>query len=230
MKVYIVTSGEYSDYGINKVFLDREKARFFQMINYPTDGYVEEYEVCDETISDNPSNRWITVKYFIVSKFIELISVSTGKKDADRVSFKSGTPYYILNINIGTGRLYNDIIRYGRESKMLQKIVQDRFAEYLYEHGTTREKIIKRADNMHFKKWGTHPYARFMATTAMPDADVLKVPLDPIAYEVNGRLRDMIEKGQKLPDNIDSLYKQVAEELNKIRRQDVKNGGGEDDT
>ena len=41
MKIYIVTSGDFSAYHIEKVFFNREKARFYQMINHPLDGYVE---------------------------------------------------------------------------------------------------------------------------------------------------------------------------------------------
>lgn len=53
MKVYVVTSGEYSDYGIEKVFLSKEKADIYCNLHnarsYST-CVVEEYETDDETI------------------------------------------------------------------------------------------------------------------------------------------------------------------------------------
>lgn len=47
MKVYLVTSGEYSDYGIEKIFLDKKKAEeFAKWIPYAND--IEEYETADD--------------------------------------------------------------------------------------------------------------------------------------------------------------------------------------
>lgn len=52
MKVYIVTSGEYSDYRIDKVFTDKEKAEDFakraSTNNYGEDYDVEEYDTEDD--------------------------------------------------------------------------------------------------------------------------------------------------------------------------------------
>lgn len=57
MKVYIVTSGEYSDYGIDAVFLDRKKAEAYA--RYHTEGWgeprVEAYDASDDLIPANPS-------------------------------------------------------------------------------------------------------------------------------------------------------------------------------
>ena len=41
-------------------------------------------------------------------------------------------------------KLYDSIMRYGKRSKYVQKITTDKFAEYLYEHGTTREELIRK--------------------------------------------------------------------------------------
>lgn len=48
-KVYIITSGEYSDYGIEKVFLDEAKARKYA--EWHKDTTVEEYDLSDDEIS-----------------------------------------------------------------------------------------------------------------------------------------------------------------------------------
>jgi len=59
MKVYIVTQGEYSDYRIVKVFLNKEKAEKYA--KYNSTGYdecfVEEYDTYDENL--------ITKKHYI---------------------------------------------------------------------------------------------------------------------------------------------------------------------
>jgi hypothetical protein len=53
MKIYIVTSGMYEGYSIEKVFLNREKAEKYAQL-YPTDIWgdkttkVEEYETFDD--------------------------------------------------------------------------------------------------------------------------------------------------------------------------------------
>lgn len=53
MKIYVVTEGEYSDYRIRKVFLDKEKAEKYIEIAYRTrasldDCTIEEYETSDD--------------------------------------------------------------------------------------------------------------------------------------------------------------------------------------
>lgn len=55
MKVYVVTSGSYSDYGIDKVFTDRAKAEEFCEWNTGWIGdssRIEEYETEDDLIVD----------------------------------------------------------------------------------------------------------------------------------------------------------------------------------
>jgi len=46
MKVYIITEGEYSDYHIERVFLDRAKAEAYT--NFHPFAYIEEYETDDD--------------------------------------------------------------------------------------------------------------------------------------------------------------------------------------
>ena len=67
MKVYIITSGEYSDYGIDKVFLDKAKAEEYVRLNSrkydePT---IEEYETSDETfeIGRYEIKKYLSIQY-----------------------------------------------------------------------------------------------------------------------------------------------------------------------
>ena len=53
MKVYIVTSGSYSMYGIRQVFIDKHKAEIYakwknKIKEHPSEFEVEEYETHDE--------------------------------------------------------------------------------------------------------------------------------------------------------------------------------------
>lgn len=61
MKIYVVTKGEYSDYEIMDVFLDKGKADLYAMV-HSTDWdicQVEEYDTKDEDINGDPS----TIRY-----------------------------------------------------------------------------------------------------------------------------------------------------------------------
>lgn len=49
MKIYIVTSGEYSDYGIDAVFSTKEKADEY-IQQHGTDYHIEEYDLDEEVI------------------------------------------------------------------------------------------------------------------------------------------------------------------------------------
>jgi len=48
MKIYVVTSGSYSDYCIEKIFINKDKAEYFS--KWCRDSQVEEYETSDEDI------------------------------------------------------------------------------------------------------------------------------------------------------------------------------------
>ena len=52
MKVYIVTEGQYSDYHIEKVFLDKNEAYKYMAIEGSYSCQVEEYEITDNVISN----------------------------------------------------------------------------------------------------------------------------------------------------------------------------------
>lgn len=50
MKVYIVTSGCYSDYHINAVFLDKAQAEYYCALHKLEDADIEEYDTDDHVI------------------------------------------------------------------------------------------------------------------------------------------------------------------------------------
>jgi len=63
MKVYIVTSGCYSDYSIDAVFTDRKKAEMYCAIHNVEDQDIEEWETEDDSITvDKPVlKRWVGI-------------------------------------------------------------------------------------------------------------------------------------------------------------------------
>ena len=65
MKVYIVTSGEYSAYGINQVFLSKEKAELYIKAHYYyRGGYnIEEYDTFDDNIYEEKDKKVVALKY-----------------------------------------------------------------------------------------------------------------------------------------------------------------------
>lgn len=232
MKVYIVTFGEYSSYGIEKVFFNKEKARFYQMIKHPLDGYVEEYEISDDVVNDEQRKRPVKVQYNIRLNQIIGIKVCNDEQDMNQIKFESFDPYYIFSLKLGTGRLFNNVMRYGRESKMLLKIAQDRLAQHLYERGTTKEDIIQRAHQMFYDKYGNYP-PYFHIRTSMPEIHEVKIPANPVADEVDRRLREMVKNGETLPESIDGLYQHVADELGiTIKKvvQEIRIGGEKNDS
>ena len=48
MTIYVVTSGYYSDYSIEAVFLDKEKAEYYAKFHACEGGSVESYETADD--------------------------------------------------------------------------------------------------------------------------------------------------------------------------------------
>lgn len=52
MQVYVVTSGEYSDYGINAIFSTREKAQEYVDMRTFTDNYNESYYICSWEVDE----------------------------------------------------------------------------------------------------------------------------------------------------------------------------------
>ena len=63
MKVYVVTSGTYSDYMIRKIFLDKDKAEEYKEW-IPDSNDIEEYDTSDEDIIDKSYQVRIDLKWY----------------------------------------------------------------------------------------------------------------------------------------------------------------------
>lgn len=140
MKVYVVTAGDYSDYHIEKIFSDRESARLYAMMD--ADREVEEYEVDDVGI-DN-TMRYVLIRYDIRNNTI--LELTLCKSPQVPHMEEDCYPFFLFTLNLSNSKLYASIIRYGKCSGMIKKITADKFVEYLYEHGMSREELIRKLD------------------------------------------------------------------------------------
>lgn len=95
MKVYIVTEGQYSDYGVRAVFLSREKAAAYIKANEGKydDYFIEEYETFDDEIE--------TAQDFLDDVYIKMdvnYDFATGRwfidsNVVDKVEYSYSSPY-----------------------------------------------------------------------------------------------------------------------------------------
>jgi hypothetical protein len=93
MKVYVVTRGEYSNYSIDKVFLDKEKAEKYAELYEKTNRYadnvnVEEYIVYDEFFDSKLTEP---IEFYV--QYIDLESGKLGWDGKEKV-LSSATSFY----------------------------------------------------------------------------------------------------------------------------------------
>ena len=116
-----------------------------------------------------------------------------------------------MTIPLSNERVYSDLARYGKESKVILKIVQDKFAEYCYEHDTSREELIKARD----EKYSNLCYGLY--STAAPDY----TPKWEVDQRVATVLKQMIVNGKPLPpvEELQTIYNVTLSEVNKEHEQ-----------
>ena len=118
MKVYIVTDGDYSDYHIEAVFTDKEKAEKYASLHcYDA---VEEYDA-DKIEVKGEVEPWVAHQCSYTNDFWHCDDVHYSKKRENRV-WKS---YY--------NGIKSIIYLKERDSEKALKISQDLYAEWLYE-------------------------------------------------------------------------------------------------
>lgn len=122
MKVYIVTSGEYSDYMIRKVFLDKDKAEKYKEW-LPNSNDVEEYDTSDDDIINESYRIRIDLKWY-PNKEEKLIARSWKDCESD------------LNYNI-----YYDYSNYGdmgEELSVVRTVDLDNYSEQYWKDKFTK--------------------------------------------------------------------------------------------
>lgn len=123
MKIYIVTSGCYSDYHIEAVFTKEKQARMYA--NLDSEREVEEYDADEIDVEQSITER---VWYEPLSDRIVLMNpISYHMGDIIHCN------QYIFNVKI-SGRVMDDVACHGKDSPLLLKIARDRWAQYKAEH------------------------------------------------------------------------------------------------
>ena len=109
---YVVTSGEYSDYRVDGVFSDKEKAEFFA--DKDNDRSIEEYDIDDEQLLRQ--ENWYEVKIYVGESlepedfFLLKLSYTAGNKPFDAVMFSKTEndnryfSFYLAAINRGKAK------------------------------------------------------------------------------------------------------------------------------
>lgn len=198
MKIYIVTSGEYSDYHIDAVFTDYAMASKYA--NISSDREIEEYEA--DSIQINEPELIYNIYYDYEMDRIN--SLYPGRMRNTTLSNYRHTMDFSIMMN---DKLFESIQEYGCKSKLLLKIAQDKFTYELYKLGISREELIKKvndnADALH---------NRYTIYTSSIDT---MNPFERVATkEVENKINAMYDNGEPLPDAF-TLMRWIRESKNK---------------
>jgi len=209
-RVYIVTSGEYSDYRIEKVFSSHEKARLYSLLKH--DRRVEEYDVDD--IELNVISEYLLVSYDYKYNQIDGLTLC-GDQVNPNISEGWMHPFE-FTLMLSDDRVHRNVMRYGKSSKVILKIAQDKFAEYCYEHNTSRDELIRECDQYYYSNSG------FYRTSSVLD----EWTPEKMSLEVGSRvatvLKQMVVDGKPLPpvEELQTIYDVTASEVKKEHEQD----------
>lgn len=133
MKVYVVTSGEYSSYGIEAIFLTREKAELYCANHNVIEEYtwydIEEYDTMDDSLEG--ADEEFCYRYYINPQYKNpyvaeptVMRWSEAEKDRERQREWNDTRY---------GRFPRSqmfVYAYKPNKSQAVKIVQDRYAKW----------------------------------------------------------------------------------------------------
>jgi hypothetical protein len=209
-RVYVVTSGEYSDYRIEKVFSSRRKAHMYSLID--PDRRVEEYDVDDMEL--DVVSEYLLVSYDYKHNYIRELTLC-GEQVKPGISHGWMKPFK-FTLPLSDDRIYRNIVRYGKDSKVIMKIIQDKFAEYCYEHNTSREELIRERDGKYY-----NPNSAFYSTSSSFDNSAYRQRL-VVNERVATVLKQMIVDGKPLPpvEELQTIYDVTASEVKKEHEQD----------
>jgi hypothetical protein len=126
MEVYIVTSGSYSDYSIEAVFLDEDKASVYQALHFPNDGIVEIFDTDEFQVETSIP---------VYREWLGMIEVDGEIKVKEYGSFTIHPMFEVADSYISTA---NKIVRFttnkNADEEAARKILSDKLAEWKYEN------------------------------------------------------------------------------------------------
>lgn len=196
-RVYVVTSGEYSDYRIEKVFSSKGKAHIYSLLD--PDRQVEEYDVDDMEL--NIVSDYILVSYDYKHNYIRELTLC-GDPVKPRISPGWMKPFE-FTLPLSDDRINRNIMRYGKNSKVILKIAQDKFAEYCYEYNTSKEELIRKRDGKYY-----NPNAAFYTTASVLDDWTPSRTVLETDKRVETALKQRIVDGKPLPpkEELQTIY------------------------
>jgi hypothetical protein len=209
-RVYIVTSGDYSDYRIEKVFSNRSKAHIYSLLDQ--DRRVEEYDVDDLELNVVSDYLFVSYDY----KYNDILELTLcGEQVKPRISEGWRNPFE-FTLSLSDDRIYRNLMRYGKNSKVILKIAQDKFAEYCYERNTSREELIRERDGKYY-----NPNSAFYSTSSSFDNSAYRQRL-VVNERVATALKQMIVDGKQLPpvEELQTIYDVTASDVEKENEQD----------
>lgn len=138
MKIYVITAGEYSDYGICAVTDDKKSAERLCKIYSSKwrEARIETYDT--KYIYEEPKSYW----YFEVSLNGEVVN-------SELLYFREEEETEINEVELYGTKFYINVIAKDREHA--QKIAFDKIAEYKYEHPEEVEEAVEQ--HRKWKEW-----------------------------------------------------------------------------
>lgn len=129
MKVYIVTSGSYSDYTIEAVFLDEDKASVYQALHFPNDGRMEIYDTDEFQVETSIP---------VYREWFGMIEVD-GEIEVREYGFFTVRPMFeVEDFSILTANKIKYRVRFttnkNADEESARKILSDKLAEWKYEN------------------------------------------------------------------------------------------------
>ena len=137
MKVYVVTEGDCSDYHIVAIFTNKEAARIFCLSD--SDRYFEEYDT--DTIKVDKADKLTLIVQYDYRRGGSINGISLGQP-MKQITMDADCPEILwMSVDMSSDKRYKSVIQHGNESRLLQKVVHDKFAEYLYEQGMNKNEL-----------------------------------------------------------------------------------------
>lgn len=136
MKIYVVTSGEYSDYSIEAVFTDPVVAQ--QYANLDDDRTLEVYDADSIKLSESKPAYFLV--YYDVKE--NTVSVSPSSTIYPPEITDIVKRYFRFTVK-ATDRIYESVANNGKDSPLLKRIAQEKLSEYLAEHNINRESLCR---------------------------------------------------------------------------------------
>lgn len=214
MKVYVVTSGFYSDYHIDAIFTNEDMANMYA--NLDSDRNVEEYETDIESIEADPNKLIYSVDYNFETLTIESLCLTSGyNKEEDHVNDSTLCDFMFY---VGPTETLNHSIRlYGRSSDWLMKIAQDRFYMYCDAHNTSRHELLEKRKERHQAFLKHYQIYKTSIDTSGPN---MHDPPFNVYWYADGRMTDHMKKyfeeHGKYPD-IYTLQKMYDEQVQEVK-------------